>query len=597
VGIKKSVGSITPSSDPQQSNTGGHVFPGGFSTPSGGYAIIGHSNTPQQKADLHFDAGSSPRVGYTGWTQGFFGVHSIPFIRNVGYEEIIDAGLDVDPFDITEQVKIFNELTDLNRGINDPDAEQNAVAGHARYLLGIDLVETFDVDTDIRLTAEPKILKAVLEGAPYSITQSDYTPCGNDLDLYELSRGVNTACDPPFVFDATADYSINTYDTTAYHPTRTNAALFFRFRWVNKSQMVIEFTLQVDGHTGTYDPNKDSVFQPSIAYTNPPTAANADPRDKWCLLGTMNIGNLQYHIPPYMGDIGVVYYPIASQELGSDFGKSLIKGWFDPRETNRYFRSNNNGGVNQYRPFSSENPFFDEDYLGVLRYNDGAPIDRTETSPNLVNAGYGGGLVEFDTTTGALETASYFQSIPELQLASDLLYDMKGFYAFLRGEPETEIGYILGFIQQGSTTSYLETTQDPVTTTIYKLTGQYTITQSSNAFTNHIQLTNLPIKSQNGVVSSTNKTIYVCDTLCLSTADTTGYRYYCDKAPYPLWIDLNNLETIELNRLDVLITNDKNTPQTTLTGETDLVIIFRSKTEGTLPNSIAVNSMNVTRTY
>lgn len=600
VGIKKSVGSITPSSDPQQSNTGGHVFPGGFSTPSGGYAIVGHTNTLQSKADTHYDPTSSPRVGYTGWTQGFFGVHSIPFIRNAGHEEIINSNVDEDPNDLTAQIKLYNALVDLNSGIEDlsplPD-NHNAINGFARYLLGIDLIEIQQAPNDIRLTAEPKVLKAIYEGAAHSITQSDYVSCGNSLDLYELSRGTNTACNPPFVFDATADYSINTYATATSHPTRTDAALWFRYRWVNKSQMVIEFTLQVDGYAGTYEPNTDSVFEPASAYASPPNAATADPRDKWCILGTMDIGNYKYHIPPYMGDIGVVYYPIASQPLGSDFGRPLIKGWFDVRETNRFFQSNNNGGVNQYRPFSSQNPFFDEDYLGTLRFNEAQPIDKTETSPNLVQAGYAGALVEFDTTTGALETTSYFMSIPELQIVSDVFYDMNGYYAFLRGEPETEIGYILGFHEVGNTTSQLESVQDPVTTTLYKITGAYTITQSSNAFSNHIQLTNLPIKSQNGVVSSTNKTIYVCDTLCLSTADTSGYRYYCDKAPYPLWIDLNNLETIELNRIDVLITNDKNTPQTSLTGDTDVVVIFRSKTEGTLPNAISVNSMNVTRTY
>jgi hypothetical protein len=590
-GIKKSIGNFTPSSDPQQSNSGGHVSPGGFSTPSGGYAIFGQSNTLQADADQHYDATSTPRVGYTGYAPQFVGVHSIPFVRKYGREIAEELGYEGSILnDFNFQFQNYVIGCDLNKG-----SEVDATNGYARFLLGIDIREEEEAPGDIRTKCFPQVLDpSLLSGSYNDIFDSDYGLCGNPLDLFELSQGTNTACVPPYVFDATANYSINTYNVTA---GRTAAALWFRFRWVNKTQMVIEFTLQVDGHAGTYDPNTDSVFEPAANYANPPDAATADPRDKWCILGRMDFGSQNFHIPSYMGDIGLVHYPIASQVLGTDMFRSMTKGWFDVRETNRFYQSNNNGGNNQYEPYSSKNPFFNEDALGTLCYDTSAPQDDEFTSANLINAGYANTTTDFDGAQGALETTSYYMSIPELSIASDVFYDMFGNPAFLRGQPETEIGYILGFREIGNTESEIESVQDATTTTLYKFTGAYRIRQSNNAFTNHIQLTNLPILSQNGVVSSTNKTIYVCDTLCLDKEDSTGYRYYCDKATFPLWIDLNNLETIELNRIDVLITNDKNTPQTSLTNNTDLVVIFRSKTEGTLPNTIAVNSMNMTRTY
>lgn len=64
-----------------------------------------------------------------------------------------------------------------------------------------------------------------------------------------------------------------------------------------------------------------------------------------------------------------------------------------------------------------------------------------------------------------------------------------------------------------------------------------------------------------------------------------------------MWIDLNNLETIELNRLDVLITDDNNIEQTSLGGSTEIVVMFRQKEQGGLPNTIPVKSMSFTRTY
>jgi len=196
------------------------------------------------------------------------------------------------------------------------------------------------------------------------------------------------------------------------------------------------------------------------------------------------------------------------------------------------------------------------------------------------------------------------QAVSELQNGEVLLLENlrfhpeeeKGDKAFAEGQPLIEIGYTLGF---NATTKNDDALDIPsVSAIVRELTASNDISIGSQAFSNHIQITNLPIISQNGVVSSVNKTIYIVDSLCIDHQhDDTSYRYYCDKAPYPLWVDLNNLETIELNKIDILITTDSNTPQTALLGSTQLVIQFRDKTSGAIINSIPVKSTPITNTY
>jgi len=76
----------------------------------------------------------------------------------------------------------------------------------------------------------------------------------------------------------------------------------------------------------------------------------------------------------------------------------------------------------------------------------------------------------------------------------------------------------------------------------------------------HIQLTNLAVKSKNGIVSNNVKDIAVIPTFDEEPSDNT-LRFL---APYENRVNLNNLEKLNLNELDILITTDENTPATFL---------------------------------
>lgn len=765
--IKKQIGNFTPSEDQQQSNKGGHVSPGGFNIKSGGYGIQGFSNTDRALADQHYTAGVTDRVGYCGIAPFFAGVHSIPFIQQVGYVVAQEGGIpdaQLNQFDI--QTQYFNFVHTLNKS-SDSD---NPEGGIAHYLFGMKGKDVL-VDGYQNFQISCEILAPSLIGNN-GINQADYLPIGRTLDVYKLSKGINTATDDgtEYTFDATANYSINVYDS--FIP-RVNAALFFRYRWVNKNQMNIEFTLSVDAYSGTYDNTTDTPYEPpgfiapaptvpttpvqtiqlddtttggstnitsgttftdsggtggnyqpnesydhvfvapsglnasftitdieyehssfamydrmgvqsspdgvtwtnvsfpgfrSSAVSTPPwttsfgspstpgyifpkdlaqlsslggnpsqtfdvgeryvkftfisdgsaqergwnlqmnavdpgnTPNPNDPRDKWVTLSTMTIDNDSYYIPSYMGDIGMIYYPIAGVNGVDDQGslRSLQKGWLDVRQTNRYFRNNNNGGGLQYAPFTNDNPAFIDEGLGTLVVDVDNPDDPAYTSSNLVRNFTNPNVFSSDVGiegTFDLKNMSYL-GVPLLSTGSEFI-DMLGEDMFDLRNPNTEVGFILGYNQRGEATQEKDLSQDATElTSLYSLIGGGTVQPSSNSSTNHIQLSNLPITSQNGVVSSISKTIYVANTLCVtSTQDEGSNRFFCDRTTFPIWIDLNNLETIELNRLDVLITTDDNVEQRNLKGTTEIVVMFRQKEQGILPNSISTNSMPMTRTY
>ena len=778
VGIKKSCGSITPSTDPQQSNTGGHIFPGGFSTPSGGYALWTNTNASVTDAEFHWDTSAVPsnEIGFTGLVPCSIGVHSQPFIRQRGYDQAIAKG-DGETLarDIITQYRRWMELCDLNAS-PDPD---DPIHADARFLFGVDIRET-GTGTDKDLVIQAKMLDW-----ESSLTDSQYEDIGNPLSIRSLSKGINTAPDTPYAF-SNDKYMINVYDVAS--TTRASiplaAALFLRWRWINKCQMCIEFTLSTEGVAGTYDSATDTPYEPyqlpapappipnnpqEIRLTNittgtqvditsqttfydsggaggpyspnetynivfkAPLNTNAvlifnnfefeqsttlmydrlgiqtsddgitwnnialngfqvmknvnspengadpddrelindgawddpasnggwvlpkdltrftalggvvgqqynmgaryvkfkfisdgnpselgwdigitavsaiagienDPRDKWCLLATMDVSDeLKYFLPTTNGDICLAQHIIAAGN-NTDHPRTLTKGWYDPRETNRYFRDNNNGGGRQSAPYE-QNKFFDgfED-LGILRLNLTQPSNPDETSQELINAEYiGNPLPSPFNTSGVLKDDNYW--LGSYYVKDDLLkvfMNSNGVEVFEVGEPAVELAYKLGFITSGSNDDVLEIPLDgsvgDESTRILIPTND--ITLGSDAFSNHIQISNLPITSANGVVSSITKTIYIVNTLCIDQIhDTASYRFYCDKAPYPVWIDLNNLQEIQLNKIDVYITDDNNRPQKALVRDSEVVIMFRQKEQGVLPNSIPSKSMSVTRTY
>ncbi len=121
---------------------------------------------------------------------------------------------------------------------------------------------------------------------------------------------------------------------------------------------------------------------------------------------------------------------------------------------------------------------------------------------------------------------------------------------------------------------------------IYGFDGAHAILPGLSSVSLHYQLTNLPVLSQNGVKSTTNKTIYIVDTLCLhdtSTHNNDPRGWYCHEVPEKLWIDLNNIGPLDLNRLEILITDDENKEITNLVSglDTTVALCFRQKPNNT----------------
>ena len=114
--------------------------------------------------------------------------------------------------------------------------------------------------------------------------------------------------------------------------------------------------------------------------------------------------------------------------------------------------------------------------------------------------------------------------------------------------------------------------------------GLHEISGLNSIFCNHIQISNLPIQSQQGVKSTLNKTIYIVNSLNIaSNTPSGGNNYkYGDLAPYLIWIDINNAQEMTMNKLNVLITDDDNNEQRKLKADTDVVVMIRQKPIGNM---------------
>lgn len=772
VGIRRVIGDITPSTDPQQSNSGGHQYIGHLN--SGGYAIWTQSNIPQNVANIHYTTAEygATKVGFTGLAPQFVGVQSRTFLESL---VALDPSLDGSNFE--DNLRFFVENCDLNKG-NTPNSATNAFA---RYLFGFKIYDSGTTGAR-KLFVRGEILQEE-ELTGNSLFRSGYKLIGNKaLDIEKLSNGINT-CVPvgesEITFDGTANYGIQTFDTTA---GRTPASLFFRFRWINPYQMCIEYTLSVQGYTGTYNNHTDEPYAPSATsdptyvpsvedpatetilldsstsgneypvtnnttfhdaggagldynnnqfdpvtfyaeegetvvmtvnditfehsstqmydrlsfevsndgityqtidlpgfqkpantsfpYSNsfggpsynssqsypgfifPGTSAkftelggtlgapinlgyryvrfwftsdssatepgwditlsqssplllsinpsDYDPRDKWCLLATMNLGTEEYFIPTYLGDMLLMNYPIAVSNSADKYRDFLTmhKGYFNPRVTDRSFLTNITGSFGY--PSITDTLFFNEligDTIGVLYRNSSNPVLSSkvflqEDGATLTNFQYktsfeNTGLYDYlivGSSPGA--TKGYCKLLTvELKEDTDLDDFINNKGNIYSGEPlyplyqpnGLEIGYILGFVKVTDETQIFTGDVELVSKSI-TFTGVEDVSNSSNIFSLHLQLTNLPVQSSNGVVSSQNKTIQVINSVCINnTYDASSYRFYCDETPRLVWIDLNNAQPITVNKLDIRITDDENIPATFLINDSEVTLQFRKK--------------------
>ena len=150
---------------------------------------------------------------------------------------------------------------------------------------------------------------------------------------------------------------------------------------------------------------------------------------------------------------------------------------------------------------------------------------------------------------------------------------------FFLNSPDVHIGDILGFEGAPSVLNNNIIGPPAVPYVLYGLNGGHTIHLTERVNSLHIQLTNLAIQSQNGVRSTQNKTIAVVATqdAYIQNDPLNSNNIYNDTAPVINWIDLNNFNEIELNKIDVLITYDDNTEATSLENRSDITIMFRQK--------------------
>jgi hypothetical protein len=602
-GIRKGVGNLTPSSDPQISNGGGHQYIGHLG--SGGYALWSHMNTDYGEAQIRYsepDFNPNFLSGFTGLYPCSAGLVSIPYRRSFDNDTFVSA-------------EKFLADIDLNNA-PDPNIAQGA---SARYVFGFD-IEYQGVGGNADVVIQAKCLDFANGG---TLKNSKYINVGSPISVGELSRGRWTGIDGTSRPWGGLDdrYYIQTSNTSPPPPIGAGSnffsMLFFRFRWETPYQVVIEATLQTEEEgvglvANTYNPYTDEPYAPAPV----PDATNSNtwnPTNGWVRWASMNIGETPANptgdrhilIPQYLGEMGLGSYSAYGDNIGDirQLGHAT-KGFYDIRTGNRWIenQSEESYGSGLYKQPAYDYQFFNNGGLEneTLCYID--DLDDTQSTLKLKTILYSE-LDQFNATTGLAEKVCnvLVNTIQRDEKAeTEAFLDVKGFPLYNVGEPQPllEWGYIFGFTKRDSDQAVYNLNFDPAgQTAIQSLEGELAIQTTNLIFSNHIQITNLPIQSQNGVANSQNKCVYVVNSLCVgNTHDTNSYRFFCDTAPQLLWIDLNNLGDIELNRLEVLITDDENKPQTQMLGATDITLMFRvkpSRDTGYLPNNIQAPPLRV----
>lgn len=349
--------------------------------------------------------------------------------------------------------------------------------------------------------------------------------------------------------------------------------------------MRVMFSYNNPGTTATLDLHISTNQEPNSA----PPNVNADPTKGWVVLYDMlddYTTEDSFYIPSYFGDMGLVSYHIA------DNHSHYTKGYYDVRRSYRYIERLQEGlkSADRYTSLDAYTHFFKTNlYMeSLLQKNDSGV-----TTPKLV--GVTPDLFVGDRSMPVKDVQFLVNTIRDTT-STELIRDVQMNKRFEIGEPQNlDIGFILGWTQSLSKQSVIQLTDDSGTGQ-FEFIGKYDLNINDNAFTNHVQIGNLPIQSQNGVVSSQNKTIYVFSAMDVNNIlDINDERVYSHSSPQLLWIDLNNLEDLTLNKLDIHITNDQNISQKLLVGSTNVVLMFRQKSvdaAGYLPNQIKVNPMN-----
>ena len=562
-GIKQYVGNQALNAVPEL-NGGGHDLPSG--TDSGGYNIYLQDSVSSAAARTYCnvaDVGATFE-GRVGLTAHAFGLHSEKFVHTCAGEF---GSSDNTNFAAR---RTFIQKCDMNAS-DDSLLPQHALA---RYIIGVRYKWTGN-SPNRRLVAQAEIIDP--EAEP---TFSEYLPIGPELDITELSQGRNTAVNgAPFNFGGN-------YDINVHGGANTEAFLCWRFRWTSPYQISIEFCLSVDGVAGSYHLEKDEPYLPPAA---------SDPTAGWCKLYDMNVNDngttgKTYYINNWHNGLIFVSYPTLRGQI------NFNKGFYDTRLPNRLHQPGVITSIqdvvninklqdytNMYYWNKNNIPFYSEPQMVSFKDdNAGTTVQRME---NFTQE-------RFDAT-GLVEKEISWLVLPIKDLADankwrawDNFDDDEDMYQV--GFPnDFTFGVEFGLVN--STDAGVLTWNDDIAGIgtpfeLYGLNPVSTVSANLASVSLHYQLTNLPLLSQNGVKATTNKTFYVVDTLCVASGGHEEERkegWYCHEPPEKLWIDLNNIGPLDLNRLEILITDDDNKEIGNLRYDTTLVLCFRQKPNNT----------------
>lgn len=526
-GIKQYTGGIAPVAQGGDGAGGaGHAFNGS------GYCVKTFRNFPQTFGDNDYPAPNGIVANRGLYVGGYssFGLQSTQMMENMpGATSLSDS------------LSKYVERMDLNSSVN-PTIAEGAVP---RYLIGCD-IEIGETGTPGEQFPELVVRVLDPDGPP---GQSRYFVAGGvDLTTAAAAAGV----------------SLNSSGPMPAGKVPGNLAV--RFRWSSPYCIAVEYCFQ-------YLQETDLPFAPGTAGGNPMT--------EWVLLYDMNQDpavNPQILIPGYFGDLTLVEYPVGNLD------ETCRKGFFDYRKS--------------YRILANQSLALDLDMtpLPSTSFYEGRSLDELKTL--CINTTGGGTtptprLVGLTPETFNADGISQKEvsivmnpvsSVGDLQLNQTLLGDE---YFFLNS-PDVHIGDVLGF--EGAPTQLNNNIIGPpaVPYVLYGVNGGHTIHLTERVNSLHIQLTNIAIQSQNGVRSTQNKTIAVVATqdAYIQNDPLNSNNIYNDTAPVINWIDLNNYNEIELNKIDVLITYDDNTEATSLENRSDVTIMFRQKPAAPNPSYV-----------
>ena len=556
---------------PPTANGGGHASIS--NNGSGGYANIGFPNSNQNVCNVYYPAGlvGGNRVGFTGVLPCSFGVHSIPYIDNefddntaISRQEFLDA-IDLNDSGVPQPVN------------SNPNFAL-AQSSFARYILGV----------DIQIIAGRLIATAKVLDPQYGFGDSQYIIASGDLDIGELSAGFDTNTQTAFQGGQQGGATLFGINTQATGAGRTPAKLHFRFRWTSPYSMCVEYCLTIQGVNTSYEERTDEPYQPS--------GNNTDPSTGWVMLYDMKNDPTQRPnrlIPMYLGEMRTIFYPAPFQRFGGE-----MKGYYDTRYNYRggILDTTGNGTTNllDIPLFYQDWDLYEDEFSTLVQdFAGGNPF----TTPKLGTQA--GDVVpeEFDANGALKMDIKFLVNEIEAQASTNELLDENGNPMFQIGQPvDLHLGRQLGLTTSTTLTQDVITLNNniaglPNPFVEYGYDGSALLSTGNDDFTIHYQLTNFPIQSQNGVRTTQNKTIAVVSKADTAVIPVSGYNSFTHSAHFPLWIDLNNYGELNVNGIDVLVSDDKNKEAKFLRKDTSLVVAFRAKPkseEGYIPDNIPV---------